>query len=50
MLPLYEAFDFASFVDPPGVIAPGILMIIEKRGGTDVIIRRECGTFLAMLK
>jgi len=37
-------------VDPPGVIAPGILMIFEKRSGAGVIIRRECGNFLAMLK
>jgi hypothetical protein len=37
-------------VDPPGVIAPGILMINEKRGGSGVIIHRECGNFLAMLK
>jgi hypothetical protein len=37
-------------VDPPGVIAPGILMIFEKQGGTGVIIRRQCGNFHAMLK
>jgi hypothetical protein len=37
-------------VDPPGVIAPGLLMIIEIRGGAGVIIRREYGNFLEMSK
>jgi hypothetical protein len=37
-------------VDPPGVIAPGILMIFEMRSDAGVIIRRECGNVVAMLK